>query len=71
MTSAWMLHVTLVMTYTAIMVTIVAVRKHAITAAAPASWEGYGEECELDLICRVCEFLGVVPLHTEVNAGLA
>jgi hypothetical protein len=47
------------------------VQARAITAAAQDLWEGYsGEKHEFEFICRVCEFLGVIPLHTEVHARL-
>jgi hypothetical protein len=48
-----------------------AVQARAITAAAQDLWEGLqGDNHEYNFICRVCEFLGVIPLHTEVHAGL-
>jgi hypothetical protein len=47
------------------------VQARAISAAAQDLWEGYsGDTHEFEFICRVCEFLGVIPLHTEVHAGL-
>jgi hypothetical protein len=48
-----------------------AVQARAISAAAEDLWAGYsGNTHEFEFICRVCQFLGVIPLHTEVHAGL-